>query len=140
MKQRVLAVLLTAILIFTLSACGAGDANTAAHQPEQNTTSQSWNTEEHEDGNTNADKPETSQNEGAENSRAEQPESAAPVVYFTSDISPEGLRAIYEVFGWEPTGNLAIKVSTGEPPASNYLRQDLIGFIPLSELMTQEMA
>lgn len=50
-----------------------------------------------------------------------------PTVFFTSDISPDGLRNIYEAIDWEPTGNLAVKVSTGEPPASNYLRQELIG-------------
>jgi hypothetical protein len=52
---------------------------------------------------------------------------AKPAVYFTSDISAEGLVKIYAQLGWEPTGNLAVKVSTGEPPASNYLRQELIG-------------
>ena len=127
MIRKFVAVMLAAVMIVTLSACSASGGNTSTHQPEQNTSSQSRNTEEHEAGNTNADKLETTQNEGTENSPAEQPGTAAPVVYFTSDISPEGLRAIYESLGWEPTGNLAIKVSTGEPPASNYLRQDLVG-------------
>ncbi|MBP5255224.1 MAG: DUF362 domain-containing protein [Lachnospiraceae bacterium] len=54
-------------------------------------------------------------------------EDGAPVVYFTSDISADGLVKIYEQLGWTPTGNVAVKVSTGEPPASNYLRADLIG-------------
>ena len=50
-----------------------------------------------------------------------------PVVYFTSDISAEGLIRVYNALGWSPTGKTAVKVSTGEPPASNYLRADLIG-------------
>ena len=50
----------------------------------------------------------------------------ASVVYFTSDISAEGLVKIYEKLGWEPTGDVAVKISTGEPPASNYLRPELI--------------
>lgn len=54
-------------------------------------------------------------------------EEDAPAVYFTSDISPEGLLAVYKALGWTPTGKTAVKVSTGEPPASNYLRADLIG-------------
>ena len=54
-------------------------------------------------------------------------EAAAPVVYFTADISPEGLREAYDALDWDPTGRLAVKVSTGEPPASNYLRAELIG-------------
>ena len=41
------------------------------------------------------------------------------VVYFTSDISAEGMMAVYEAIGWEPTGKVAFKISTGEPPASN---------------------
>lgn len=48
------------------------------------------------------------------------------VVYFTSDISPEGMMAVYEALDWTPTGNVAVKLSTGEPPASNYLRPELI--------------
>ncbi len=47
-------------------------------------------------------------------------------VYFTSDISPEGMMAVYNALGWSPTGKVAIKLSTGEPPASNYLRPELI--------------
>ena len=49
-----------------------------------------------------------------------------PVVYMTTDISPEGLAAVYEALGAAPTGNVAVKLSTGEP-GSNYLRPELIG-------------
>ena len=49
------------------------------------------------------------------------------VVFFTSDISAEGLVKIYDTLGWTPAGNAAVKISTGEPPASNYLRPELIG-------------
>ena len=68
----------------------------------------------------------------AENTAPSETEPAAgvnadvPVVYFTDDISPEGLVAVYEALNWEPTGKVAIKISTGEPPASNYLRPELI--------------
>lgn len=54
------------------------------------------------------------------------PSGDTPVVYFTSDITPEGLMAVYEKLGWNPTGKVAVKLSTGEPPASNYLRPELI--------------
>ena len=63
---------------------------------------------------------------GAEENAAAEGESA-PAVYFTSDISPEGLVRVFEQLGWEPEGNVAVKISTGEPPASNYLRPELIG-------------
>ena len=49
-----------------------------------------------------------------------------PTVYMTTDISAEGLMAIYEALGASPSGNIAVKLSTGEP-GSNYLRTDLIG-------------
>ena len=34
--------------------------------------------------------------------------------------------AIYEALNWTPTGSVAVKLSTGEPPNSNYLRPELI--------------
>ncbi len=34
--------------------------------------------------------------------------------------------AVFEALGWTPTGRVAVKLSTGEPPASNYLRPELI--------------
>lgn len=52
--------------------------------------------------------------------------SSNSTVYFTSDISPEGMMAVYEALGWTPSGSVAVKLSTGEPPASNYLRPELI--------------
>jgi hypothetical protein len=50
----------------------------------------------------------------------------APIVYFTSDISAEGMLKIYKQLGWEPNGKVAVKLSTGEPPASYYLDPSLI--------------
>lgn len=57
---------------------------------------------------------------------AVEPAADSPVVYFTAFITPEGLMNAYNVLGWTPTGNVAVKLSTGEPPASNYLSPDLI--------------
>ena len=57
---------------------------------------------------------------------AQQPNATASVVYMTTDISPEGMMAVYEVLGWMPGENVAVKLSTGEPPASNYLAPELI--------------
>ena len=49
-----------------------------------------------------------------------------PTVYMTTDISGEGLMKIYEALNFQPTGTVAVKISTGEPPASNYLKPELI--------------
>ena len=67
-------------------------------------------------------------NESATQSSALETKTSADTttVYMTTDISPEGLMAIYESLNWTPTGNVAVKLSTGEPPASNYLRPELI--------------
>lgn len=58
----------------------------------------------------------------------------APVVYFTKDISPEGLVKVYKAMGWTPKEKVGVKISTGEPPASNYLRPQLIGALVKDEL------
>jgi uncharacterized Fe-S center protein len=44
----------------------------------------------------------------------------------TTDISPAGLAAVYNALGQKPSGKVAVKISTGEPPNSNYLRPALI--------------
>lgn len=48
-------------------------------------------------------------------------------VYFISDISPESLVKIYQALGKEATGNVAVKISTGESAQSNQLKPELIG-------------
>lgn len=50
-----------------------------------------------------------------------------PTVYFTSDISPEGLLEVYHALGVEPEGKVAVKISTGESSKSNHLSPELIG-------------
>lgn len=55
------------------------------------------------------------------------PTADTPVVYMTSEITPEGLMAVYAALGREAQGeNVAVKISTGET-GSNYLRPELIG-------------
>ena len=53
----------------------------------------------------------------------------APEVFFTPDISPEALVKIYRALNWIPSGKVAVKLSTGEPPNSNYLRPQLIAIL-----------
>ena len=47
-------------------------------------------------------------------------------VYFTGEISPESLVAIYKALGVEATGNVAVKISTGEGGNNHYLKPTLI--------------
>ncbi len=51
---------------------------------------------------------------------------AQPLVYFTSDITPESLVRIYKALGVEATGRVAVKISTGEGGNTHYLKPTLI--------------
>jgi uncharacterized Fe-S center protein len=57
---------------------------------------------------------------------AEPSQTSHSKVYFTTDISPTGLMAVYNALGQQPNGRVAVKITTGEPPNSNYLRPALI--------------
>ena len=48
-------------------------------------------------------------------------------VFFTKEITPEGLQKVYDALGVELTGKIGVKVSTGERGAKGYLKADLIG-------------
>jgi len=50
----------------------------------------------------------------------------APEVYMTTEINSGGLIAVYKALSAKPAGKNAVKLTTGEPPNSNYLRTDLI--------------
>lgn len=50
----------------------------------------------------------------------------APVVYFIRDISSESMLKLYTALAWNAVGKTGVKISTGEPPASNYLRPELL--------------
>lgn len=47
-------------------------------------------------------------------------------VYFTKEITPEGLIKIYEAVGKELKGKVGVKISTGEPGGHNFLNPNLI--------------
>lgn len=47
-------------------------------------------------------------------------------VFFTKNITPAGIMAIYEKLGREATGNVAVKLSTGEAGNTHYLSPELI--------------
>ncbi|MCI8310178.1 MAG: DUF362 domain-containing protein [Clostridia bacterium] len=47
-------------------------------------------------------------------------------VYFTKEITPESLVKIYDKVGKELKGNVAVKISTGEPGGHNFLNPNLI--------------
>ncbi len=119
--KRSLAALLSVALAVTLAACaGGGDSGTAttSSPPGSGISSGAENSSSGSaGGGSSSVSPSSSDSPG-------QPE-ASPV-FFTRDLSSAGLLAAYEALDWTPTGKVAVKVSTGEPPASNYLRPELI--------------
>ena len=48
-------------------------------------------------------------------------------VYYSKEVSPEGLMKVYEALGVGLPGKVGVKVSTGEKGAKGYLKADLIG-------------
>lgn len=112
-------------LLFSLCACTQEEGSTQSPPPVQSAQQQQEQQEQQ-----TADTETTQQEQQIAGSEAtqQQPEAAqgTPVVYMTQEITPEGLMAVYQALQWEPQGRVAVKLSTGEPPASNYLRPELI--------------
>lgn len=118
MRKKVVSTLVAAITIMSMFAGCSGRTEEPAENPSGEISSQTEeDTQENireEAGGSSADI------SGTENT------SGAPAVYMTTDISSQGLIAVYEALQASPEGNIAVKLSTGEP-GSNYLRTDLIG-------------
>lgn len=52
--------------------------------------------------------------------------SDSATVFMTKEISPEAIIKLYKALGREATGNVAVKISTGEPGGHNFLNPNLI--------------
>ena len=123
--KRWYAILMIVGLLFSLCACTQEEGSAQSPPPVQSAQQQQEQQEQQ-----TADTETTQQEQQIAGSEAtqQQPEAAqgTPVVYMTREITPEGLMAVYQALQWEPQGRVAVKLSTGEPPASNYLRPELI--------------
>ena len=119
--KRWYAVLMIVGLLFSLCACtqeeGSAQSPPSVQSAQQQQEQQTADTETTQQEQQTADTATTQQPEAAQ---------GTPVVYMTREITPEGLMAVYQALQWEPQGRVAVKLSTGEPPASNYLRPELI--------------
>ena len=107
MKRRLIFLILTTTM-FLFSSCGQ-------NEQQENRMTNKENLQE-QNGGTSTE---------AEGEKAGQSDSS-PLVYMTTNISADGLMAAYEALEASPAGDVAVKLSTGEP-GSNYLRTDLIG-------------
>ena len=137
MKKVLLTTIACLAVCLLLAACAETHTGTGTSQPsETGNSTETTTAAETGDSSETITAAETSEQESAEavsaaesatETTATTTSKDTPIVYFTSDISAEGLVRIYEALGWNPEGKVAVKISTGEPPASNYLRPELIG-------------
>lgn len=119
--KRWYAILMIVGLLFSLCACTQEEGS--AQSPPSVQSAQQQQEQQTADTETTQQEQQT-----AATATTQQPEAAqgTPVVYMTWAVTPEGLMAVYQALQWEPQGRVAVKLSTGEPPASNYLRPELI--------------
>lgn len=124
MKRKFYVPLLSVMMVALLF-CGCGQTGDISSQDRQ--TVQSSEAAGQEDENASQENGTSSGEEGPSSMQESSAEGGnLPVVYMTTEISPESLMAVYEALGVFPSGKIAVKLSTGEP-GSNYLRTDLIG-------------
>lgn len=117
MRKKVVSTLIAAITVMCmLVGCRGTSEDTSGGTSERTEDDIEENIQEEAGGSS----VETSGTDGADNP------AGSPAVYMTTDISSDGLIAVYEALQASPEGNIAVKLSTGEP-GSNYLRTDLIG-------------
>lgn len=137
MKKVTALCVMIVLLISALAGCGqSGEPFAAEESNAGSTTAQEVSSAENEAESTGEPSMETAQGKSlTTNGGAVIPLSSlehrtdsedAPIVYYISDITPESLIEIYNALNWTPDGKVAVKLSTGEPPASNYLDPDLI--------------
>lgn len=127
MKKRIMCILLAAVMTVTLAACGKPDASGSGNAAVSEEALQGTESEGSDQGNARTENDEAEDNVAVNTgSGSVDSDKESSTVYFTTDISPAGLMNVYEALGWEPTGKVAAKLSTGEPPASNYLDPALI--------------
>ena len=63
-------------------------------------------------------------------------EEGAPAVYFTADISPEGLQRVYDALNWTPSGKVYVH-SAGTRTSGSIMRSDQDAWLEaLGEMVT----
>ena len=108
-KKNICCMAMLVIMLLSLAACGSRTADTGdyvthnvnADNENMNASVQTPGTVTGNPVPAGADAPMSDDAQPANDDA-----SGAPVVYFTSDISADGLVKIYEKLDWEPTGNL----------------------------------
>ena len=133
--KRVIVIFLNLFMIVSITACGRQGSRTehvSYNAAEQESYSTSDTEVDEESGSLNdsaGSSVESTYSTGSSSTGSDsQSVGKNPsVVYMTTDITSDALMEIYRALGVELTGdNIAVKLSTGEPPSSNYLRPELV--------------
>ena len=108
--RRMKFVVLTLTILLILCACGVRETITPSASASETPFEETSFTARYDQS--QLDSPADPEDEISESALSE---GSNPIVYFTSDISAEGLIRIYKALGWEPQVKPAVKISTGEP-------------------------
>lgn len=129
MKRKAVCLLLAGLLsTFMIAGCSAAGQDGGAQKDVEEEVPESIETEASANEAVDGESVMTSGNYVIHLSDLEHQTEAddVPVVYFTNEITPESLMAIYEALGRTPAGNVAVKLHTGEGENSYNLKPDFI--------------
>ncbi len=105
MYKKTVSWILAICLLLLMTVCGAGPS------VGQDTTDPPSPAEQEEPfASSDTSEPSVPTESPSETSEPSENDKEGSVVYFTSDISPEGMLAVFEALGWTPTGNVAVKL------------------------------
>ncbi len=124
-RKNIWLLILACSMLLCLSGCGNQTESIENTENTENTES-TGSMESSSSQNSEASVTELNSTLSRVEASAESDSADVPVVYMTTDISSDGMIAVYEALEASPSGEIAVKLSTGEP-GSNYLRTDLIG-------------
>lgn len=128
-QKRMISLMMASMFMLSLVGCEQQNSSTQeAKQTRQSSTAASTQSEGKVNDSIGNDEIQTNGGEMiAVSSLEHEDEKEETTVYYTSDISPQAMLDIYAALGQGLTGDhIAVKLSTGEPPASNYLDPNLI--------------
>jgi uncharacterized Fe-S center protein len=115
LKFRIFFILFVTLLLTLLSACGSAQSLPSNNQSESDKQTSTENNPK-----------EGSQAPNQKEEKVKVEEDTASVVYMTTDISSNGLMAVYQALEVNPKGKVAVKVHTGESENSYHLRPQFI--------------
>ncbi len=117
--KRLLAALAAVVILLSFAACDNSKAPPVSSEPPEPPSSQMVSSAPPESESVSPD--------AGSDAPAEPEGPGDPVVYMTTEITPQGLEKAFRALGRVPSGKVAVKVHLGEPGGNFYLDPQLIG-------------